>query len=93
MFKKILFSIFVSLFLVSNVFAHSGKLDKYGGHKVTKQYTYEGRYIVIKKGIKHYESGKIVFKAGGYHYHVHPRANGYRDGIYIPVKDTNEVGI
>ena len=72
-------------------FAHQGRLDNKGGHKVNKPYVYAGKYIYVKKGIKNLEEGTIEFTKGDFHFHVNPRANGYRDGIYLPVRDSAEV--
>ena len=91
MVKKLLILTFILTSFTIPVLAHSGRLDRHGGHKVKKDYIYKGRYIYVKEGQKHYETGEIEFKKGDYHYHVQPRANGYRDGIYIPVKDKSEV--
>lgn len=92
MIKKIISSIFILTLFTTFSFAHSGRLDRHGGHKVDKSYVYKGRYIYVQDGIKHYEDGIIEFKKGDYHYHIQPRANGYRDGIYIPVGEKSEVG-
>lgn len=71
-------------------YAHSGRLDGSGGHRVNKEYVYEGRYIEIKDKQMEYKVGKIIFEKGDYHYHVKPSANGFKNGIYIPVQDVNK---
>ena len=84
--RKIL-SLIILLLFPSLVFAHSGRLDGSGGHRVNKPYEYDGRYIVVKDGIKYYQVGKILFKEGDYHFHCRPDLNGFKDGIYIPTAD------
>ena len=75
------------LFFPSICFAHQGRLDGSGGHRVNKPFTYDGRYIEIIDGKTFYKDGKERFKDGSYHFHVHPNKNGRKDGIYLPVKD------
>lgn len=88
---KILFLIIGLLALSIPAQAHSGRLDSQGGHRVNKEWTYEGQYIEIENNQPHLEKGKITFKPGDYHYHCRPSANKidlttYRDGIYIPAE-------
>lgn len=78
------------LSLPSLCFAHSGRIDGNGGHRVNKPYSYDGRYIEIIDGRTHYKDDTVKFRKGDYHFHVHPEKNGRKDGIYIPAKD-NEV--
>lgn len=93
---KKLFIALCLVFIVSPLYAHSGRLDNKGGHKVNKEWIYEGRYIEIKNNQAELKDGKIVFKKGDYHFHSKPSLNKikydvYRDGIYLPVKEPKEV--
>ena len=90
MFKKFII-VLTFLFVCSPLYAHSGRLDNNGGHNVNKEWTYNGRYIVVKNKIKYYQTGEILFKKGDYHFHCKPSRNGFIDGIYLPVKDIQEV--
>lgn len=88
MFKKI-FIVITSFLISQSVLAHQGRLDGSGGHRVNKEWVYEGQYILIKDNQAELKEGKIIFKAGDYHYHCKPSANKidittYREGIYIP---------
>lgn len=87
MWNKKLILCFAMLLITLPAFAHSGRLDGSGGHRVNKEWTYEGRYVVVKESKKHYEVGKVIFEEGNYHFHIQPKFNGYKDGIYIPVED------
>ena len=78
------------MLLVTPCYAHSGRLDGNGGHRVNKPYEYTGVYYVIKDGEKQVKKGTLYFKEGEYHYHVQPTLNGYKDGIYIPVQQMNK---
>jgi hypothetical protein len=93
--NKLFFLVGFLLFTIS-AYAHSGRLDGYGGHKVNKEWVYDGQYIEIEKNIPYLERGTIIFKAGDYHFHCKPSLNKidlttYRDGIYLPVSDREEV--
>lgn len=93
---KKLFTVLCLIFMVTPCYAHSGKLDNTGGHKVNKEWIYEGKYIEIVDNYPIMWDGGKVFKEGDYHFHCKPSANRidfstYRDGIYIPVKDKSEV--
>jgi hypothetical protein len=85
--RKFLFVFLCLFFTTTSSQAHSGRIDGSGGHRVNKEFVYEGRFIVINDGNKYYEFGKVVFGEGDYHFHVKPLKNGYLDGIYIPAKD------
>ena len=87
---KILKILFLMLFFVSPCFAHPGRLDGSGGHRVNKPYKFDSRYIEIINGKTFYKDGIIKFKKGDYHFHVHPGKNGRKDGVYIPAKDDKE---
>ena len=78
------------LFFPSLCFAHPGRIDGNGGHRVNKPYSYDARYIEIIDGKTHYKDGIVKFKKGDYHFHVHPGKNGRQDGIYVPAKDRHE---
>ncbi len=89
--NKILFFLVGFLFLTTSVFAHSGRLDGQGGHRVNKEWTYEGQYIEIKNNQPELKEGKITFNSGDYHFHCKPSENKinvitYRDGIYLPMQ-------
>ncbi len=84
---KILKVLFLTLFFVSPCFAHSGRLDGSGGHRVNKPHVYDGRYIEIISGKTFYKDGIIKFKKDGYHFHVHPNNNGRKEGAYLPIDD------
>jgi len=72
-------------------FAHSGRIDSNGGHRVNKEWKYkQGKFLVMNKGNKYYEYAELLFSSGDYHFHVHPRANGYLDGIYLPSDNVHE---
>src|SRR3990167_1088195 len=92
MYKKII-SFLIIMFIAMPCFAHSGRLDGNGGHKVNKKWEYNGRYIVVKNNLKYYQTGKIFFDKGNYHYHCQPSVNGFKDGIYLPSanKDLSKV--
>ncbi len=68
-------------------FAHSGRIDGNGGHRVNKPHVYDGRYIEIINGKTFYKDKVIKLRKDDYHFHVHPDKNGRKDGIYIPVND------
>lgn len=92
--KKLVLTLLAVIF-PSLVFAHSGKLDGSGGHRINKEWVYDGEYIEIENNLPHLEKGSLVFKTGDYHYHIKPSANKidlttYRDGIYLPVR-TEEI--
>lgn len=90
MFKRVIKLLIIWLFFYGvNAFAHSGRLDGSGGHRVNEEGAYTGRFIVLENGRKHYENGTVTFKKGSYHFHVKPFTNGYKDGIYLPVEDKN----
>ena len=79
------------LSLTISAFAHSGRLDGSGGHRVNKKWIYEGKYIEIKDNQAELKEGKIIFSKGNYHYHCKPSTNKinldtYRDGVYIPAE-------
>lgn len=84
------FLIILILFLVIPCYAHPGRLDGSGGHRVNKPYEYKGVYFIIKNKEKTLKTGGIYFEEGDYHYHVHPMNNGYKDGVYLPVENMNE---
>jgi hypothetical protein len=88
--SKKLFLLFCFISLTTLSFAHSGRLDGQGGHRVNKEWFYDGQYIEIENNIPHLEKGSLLFKQGDYHYHCKPSANKidlntYRDGIYLPM--------
>ena len=92
---KKLFIVLCLIFITSPLYAHSGRLDWKGGHKVNKEWVYEGKYIEIKDNKPEIKEN-MTFKKGDYHFHCKPSLNKinldtFRDGIYLPVKDTNEV--
>jgi hypothetical protein len=77
-------------------FAHSGRLDGNGGHRVNKDWIYDGRWLEIKNNYPELKDGVIKFKKGDYHYHCKPSLNKlnsslHRDGIYIP-SNKKEIG-
>lgn len=86
MVKKI-FLVGLFILFTMNVYAHSGRLDGTGGHRVNKEWLYQGKYIVAKDGIKHIQSGELIFNNGDYHFHCKPNRNGFINGFYIPIDD------
>ena len=98
MWNKKLFLIIALLFSTTPSFAHSGRLDGSGGHRVNKEWIYKGQYLEIKDNTPEIKEGKIIFNLGDYHFHCKPANNKidlttYRNGIYIPVlyNETKEV--
>lgn len=93
--NKKLFLTLSFLILPYLAFSHSGRLDGKGGHKVNKEWSYDGEYLEIENNIPHLEKGMITFKDGDYHYHCKPSVNKidfntYRDGIYLPVRQDSK---
>lgn len=87
-----LFFLIGFLFLTTSLFAHSGRLDGTGGHRVNKEWIYDGQYIEIENNIPHLKKGLLIFEEGSYHFHCKPSGNKinlntYRDGIYLPVPE------
>lgn len=88
MWNKIIVIGLCFVLMASPAFAHSGRLDGKGGHRVNIYWDYEGRYIEVKENGRSYAmTGKIKFEPGNYHYHVHPKFNGFKVGVYLPVKE------
>jgi hypothetical protein len=91
MYKK--FILFIGfMLLTTHLYAHSGRLDSVGGHRVNTEWVYEGQYIEIKNNIPELKKEKILFKQGDYHFHCRPSANKidlthYRDGVYLPIPE------
>ncbi|HDN59677.1 MAG TPA: hypothetical protein ENF20_06945 [Candidatus Marinimicrobia bacterium] len=82
--RIILILLFLSITSIS--FAHSGRLDSNGGHRVNKKWVYEGKYLAIVNGVRTAREGKVAFFPGGYHHHVHPNYVPHvKNGIFLPV--------
>lgn len=89
--KKFLITILCLFGIQSAAYCHSGRIDSNGGHRVNKEKSYAGVYIIVTNGSPMVREGRVDFNPGDYHYHVHPRTNGFLEGTYIASGAKNSV--
>ena len=87
---KRLFIVLYLTFKITFVYAHLAPLDNNGGHKVSEEWIYEGKYIEMTNGLQENLTGKIFFEKGDYHFHCFTCSRGMNDGyvqngIYLPM--------